>query len=132
MKAIKIVTAALMLLASSAVYAQSNSKLIVVLNKASWCPTCQANDERVMTEVFSQYDATEVTIVANDLSNEKTKTESEATLKELGVFDLVGNDNKTGQIILIGRKSNKVITKISFAKSNDELKQAFDKAIKQS
>jgi ABC-type Na+ efflux pump permease subunit len=132
MKAIKIVIVALFLFASSGMYAQSNSKIIAVLSKASWCPTCQANDDRVMTEVFTKYKASEVAVAANDLSNEKTKAESRATLEKLGVYDLVANDNKTGQIILIDRKTKKVITKISVAKSNDELKKAFDKAIKQS
>lgn len=132
MKTIKLVLLALAVLAGSAIYAQNNSKVIAVLNKASWCPVCQANDERVMTQVFSQYNASDVIVAANDFSNEDTKKESKESLRKLGVYDVVANDNKTGQIILIDRKTKKIISKISVTKSNDELKKAFDDAIKQS
>lgn len=132
MKTFKTLIAALFVMISASLYAQSNSKVIAIVNKADWCGTCQKNGERVMTQVLGDYKEPLVTIAANDLTNETTKAESKANLEKLGVYEAVANENKTGQIILINRKTGKVIEKISVAKSNEELKKAFDKAIKQS
>jgi hypothetical protein len=132
MKPIKAFIVALLILGGSTLYAQSNSKVIAVVNKANWCPVCEKNGERVMTQVLTQYKEPQVTIVANDLTDEDTKAESKAALEKLGVYKLVEADNKTGQIIFIDRKNKKVINKISVAKSNDELKKAFDQAIRRS
>jgi thiol-disulfide isomerase/thioredoxin len=132
MQAFKVFIVALFVLASSGIYAQSNSKVIAIVNKADWCGTCQKHGERVMTQVLGDYQEPQVTIAANDLTNESTKAESKVSLEKLGVYELVKNENKTGEIILIDSKTKKVINRISVAKSNEELKKAFDKAIKQS
>lgn len=130
MKALKFTFLALFVMMSSAVYAQSNSKVIAVVNKADWCGTCQKHEERVMTEVLPDYKEPQFSIAANDLTNDKTKAASKASLEKLGVYEVVANEKKTGQIILIDSKTKKVISKISVAKSTEELKQAFDLAIK--
>lgn len=129
MKALKLTFLALFVMMGSALYAQSNSKVIAVVNKAEWCGTCQKNGERVMTEVLSQYKAPQVSIAANDLTNEATKEESKKSLESLGVYELVASEKKTGQIILIDSETKKVISRISVAKSTKELKEAFDSAI---
>ena len=131
MKALKFTFLALFVMMSSAAYAQSSSKVIAVVNKADWCGTCQKHGERIMTEVLPDYKEPQFSIAANDLTNDKTKAASKASLEKLGVYEVVANENKTGQIILIDSKTKKVISKISVAKSTEELKQAFDSAIKQ-
>jgi thiol-disulfide isomerase/thioredoxin len=131
MKVVKFAFLALFVMMSASLYAQSNSKVIAVVNKADWCSTCQKNGERVMTEVLAHYKEPQLSIVANDLTNETTTAESKASLEKLGVYELVANEKKTGQIILIDSKTKKVISTISVAKSTEALKQAFDSAIQQ-
>lgn len=131
MKALKFAFLALFVLMSSGIYAQSSSKVIAVVNQADWCGTCQKNGERVMTEVLADYKEPQVSIAANDLTNDATKAASKASLEKLGVYEVVANENKTGQIILIDHETKKVISKISVAKSTKKLKEAFDLAIKQ-
>ena len=45
MKTVKsiLVSVVLVLLVSVSAMAQSNAKVIAVINKADWCPTCQQN-----------------------------------------------------------------------------------------
>lgn len=131
MKTLKLTFLALFAMLSTGLYAQSTSKVIAVVNKADWCSTCQKNGERVMTEVLAHYKEPQLSIAANDLTNDATKAESKATLEKLGVYDLVSTEKKTGQIILIDNKTKKVISTISVAKSTKELKQAFDLALQQ-
>jgi len=38
----------LALMVSASVMAQSEPKVVAVVNKADWCPVCQANGERAM------------------------------------------------------------------------------------
>lgn len=132
MRSIKIVIVAFLLFATTGVFAQSKSKVIAVVNKANWCHVCQENGERVMTEVLAAFKEPQVTIAANDLTNETTKAESKAALQKLGVYNLVASERSTGQIILIDGKTKKVVNKISVAKTNDELKSAFNQAINRS
>jgi hypothetical protein len=119
-------------LSASSGFTQNRKEIVAVVNKAEWCPTCKANDQRVADEVLSQYKSSDVTVAWNDLTNDKTKGESKDTLEKLGVYSALQHENKTGQLIIIDKKTKKVITKISVAKSTEELKAALDEAIKQS
>lgn len=132
MKTIKVLMAAFFLLAGANLYAQSNSKVIAVINKADWCGTCEKNGERVMTNVFSKYKEPQVTLVNNDLTDDKTIAASKEALEKLGVYELVAGEKKTGLVTFIDTKTKKVVGTISLAKSNEEIKEAFDKAIKKS
>ena len=55
--------------------AQSKStepKVYAVINRADWCPTCQANGARVMNEVMPACKDLKVKFLANDLTNAST------------------------------------------------------------
>lgn len=131
MKALKLAFLALFVMMSSGLYAQSNAKVIAVINKADWCGICQKHDERVINQVLTDYKEPQLTVAANDLTNDATKAESKASLEKLGVYKAVANENKTGQLILIDHKTKKVISKISVAKSNENLRHSIDNALKQ-
>lgn len=132
MKALKVLFVAVFSLVSFNTFAQSNAKVIAVVNQAEWCGTCEKHGGRFMSEVVSQYKAPQVTIANNVLTDEKTIASSKKELEALGVYGLVADEKKTGLLILIDNKTKKVISKTSLAKPTEELKAAFDKAIKQS
>jgi hypothetical protein len=124
-----IFLAVVFLLIGATAFAQSETKVIAVVNKADWCGTCKKNEGRVAKDVISAYSGSNVTIAANDLTNDNTKAESKKALKELGVFEVLESEKKTGQIIFIDAKTKKIISKISVSKSTEELKKAFDEAL---
>ena len=43
-----------------------------LINKEDWCPVCQVNGPRVMSEVLSTCKNLKVKFVTNDLTNEQT------------------------------------------------------------
>ena len=104
------------------------AKMIVLLNKASWCPVCKANGARVEKDVMPMLmDNKSVKTVVNDLSDDKTKAASKTVLDAAGVTAFAGEH--TGTIYFIDAGTKKLISKISVAESTDKIKQAFMKAL---
>lgn len=129
MKNLKFLFIGLLLTFGVNAFAQSNVKVIAVVTKASWCPVCQANGQRVMMDVLSKLDNPEISVVSFDRSNDQTIMDTKAKLEDLGIYKVVSKDEATGQITFIDANTHKVIAKESVAKSNDDIRQAFNKAL---
>jgi spermidine/putrescine-binding protein len=69
--------------------AQQTKKVIVVVNKAGWCPVCQANGEKIMKEVIPAFNESNVMFIMNDLTNDAAKSDSKMKLDEAKVYDAV-------------------------------------------
>jgi hypothetical protein len=110
-------------------FAQTNTKVIAVVTKADWCPTCKVHGSRVVSEVLPLYNAPQVKIIVNDLTDKQTKATSKAALVSEGIEKATSKSNTTGEISFINATTKKIISKISVAKSNEEIKKAFDEAI---
>lgn len=106
---------------SSSLFAQSDRKIIVVINKADWCPVCQINGEKVMNEVVPVFKETTVQFMMNDLTNENTKEDSKRMLEEKKVFEVVKKIKSTGLILLLDAMTGKLLGKISVAESAEKL-----------
>ncbi|MDI9310653.1 MAG: hypothetical protein QM535_10590 [Limnohabitans sp.] len=132
MKKIKSFLALVLLLLSAGAFAQTQTKVIAVVTKADWCSTCKTHGTRVVTEVLPLYKAPEVKIMINDLTDNKTKASSKQNLEQEGIAKAMKNNNTTGELTFINTTTKKVISKISVAKSNDDIKKAFDLAISKS
>jgi hypothetical protein len=96
-------------------------KVYAIINKADWCPTCQANGAKVMNEVMPACKDLKVKFVANDLTNEQTIAKSTAELKKNKIFNAVKETKSTGVILLVDAKTKKVIKQISVAKPSEEI-----------
>lgn len=125
---IKSITLAFIAMIASSLFfnakAQSKTpapKVYAVINKADWCPVCQANGERVMSEVMPACKDLNVKFVANDLTNEQTIAKSSVDLKKNKVYASVKETKSTGVILLIDAKTKKVIKQISVAKPSAEI-----------
>lgn len=129
MKKIKLLFALVLMLVTVGAFAQTQTKVYAVITKADWCPTCKEHGTRVVTEVLPLYKTAEVKMLINDLTDAKTKASSKEDLKQEGIGKPMSKSNTTGEITFINAKTKKVISKISVAKSNDEIKYAFDQAI---
>jgi hypothetical protein len=106
------------------VQAQSKAvapKVYAVINRADWCPVCQANGARVMSEVIPAFKNNRVKFIANDLTNQQTIGTSIATLKKNHVYDAVKEAKSTGVILLVNAKTKKVVKQISVAETSAEI-----------
>lgn len=107
-----------------------SAKVIAMVNTASWCPACKANGQRVEKDIISQYMTNEkVEILVNDLSNKETKAVSKEKCMKAGVAGIASKNKGTGMIYFINSETKEVISKISVTESNEDIKQAFEKAI---
>ncbi len=130
MKNLKTFITILALFIGITAFAQDKTKVIALVTKANWCPTCKANGERMGKEVFSAYKTGELKVVANDLTDDGTKKTCKKAIEEAGVAKIAESSNSTGIITLIDAKTKKVITTISVAKTTEEIKAAIDESLK--
>lgn len=99
----------------------ANPKVYAVINKADWCPACQANGGKVMNEVMPACMNLKVKFIPNDLTNETTIAASAAELKKMKVYNSVKDTKTTGLILLVDAKTKKVIRQISVTKPAEEI-----------
>lgn len=132
MKKIKSLLVLFLLLLSVGSFAQTQTKVFAVITKADWCPTCKLHGSRVVTEILPQYKVPEIKIIINDLTDAQTKANSKINLKQEGLEKVISEKNTTGEITFINAITKKVISKISVAKSNNDIKKAFNQAISKS
>lgn len=125
---LKSMLLALVVIIGSSVFISANAqsktaepKVYAVINKADWCPTCQANGARVMNEVMPACKDLKVKFVANDLTNATTIAKSTAELKKSKVYNSVKETKSTGVILLVDAKTKKIIKQISVSKSSEEI-----------
>lgn len=115
---------------SSTVFAQQ-PKVIVLLTKASWCSICKSNGPRFEKDIMPMVMKNkEVKMVMNDLSNDDSKAMSKKMLEEAGVYDFAAKNQATGMLYFFDAQSKKLLSKVSLAKSNDKIKEAYQKAMK--
>lgn len=105
-------------------------KVIVMVNTASWCPTCRKHGKRVEENVISDYRKNNMfQIIINDLSNKETKAVSKVNYTNAGLTEIAKNNKGTGVIYFIDAKTKKLISQISISKTNNEISKAFDDAL---
>lgn len=113
------------------VQAQSKTvspKVYAVINRANWCPVCQANGARVMSEVIPALKGKGVAFIANDLTDDQTIAASINTLKKNHVYDAVKEAKATGVILLVNAKTKKLVKQISVAETSKEIIKEITKA----
>lgn len=132
MKNVKTIFASVVLIAlvSISAFAGNGSKVIAVVNHASWCPACQNNGERAQAAFMENNKDGAIQFVVNDLSNDETKAKSAAELKKVGLDKAMAENKGTGVAYFFDADSKKLINTVSVAKSNDELAQALETAKK--
>lgn len=107
-----------------------NAKVIALVNKASWCHVCQANGPRFEKNIMPMAMANkDVQIVMNDLSDDKTKAASLPMLEKAGVASFAKKNTGTGTLYFIDAKSKKLISEVSLAKSDEEIKKVYMAAL---
>jgi hypothetical protein len=109
----------------------SESQLIVILNTAGWCPACQANGERVKTEVISKFASNpSYQIVINDLTDDATKAKSKTSCEKAGVLSFASDNTATGIIYILNAKTKELVSSVSVTKSSEEIAKVLETALK--
>ncbi len=123
MKTIKTILTSVILITlfSVSVMAQSGAKVIAVVNRADWCPTCEKNGERAMAALMENNKDGVFQFVVNDLTNDETKAESAKKLKKVDVHQAVSEFNSTGMVYFFNAETKELLNKISVAKSDKKL-----------
>lgn len=123
------VSALLVVLVSISAMAQSQAKVIAVVNKADWCSVCKQNGERAMGAFMANNKDMAIQFVANDVTNEQTKQASAIELKKLGLEKEVAENCKaTGIAYFFNSETKKLISQVSVARPDQELAEALTSA----
>jgi hypothetical protein len=130
MKKIVSILSLLMIVFSSNVSAQDamamdskiSPKVVAIVNRAKWCPTCKANEARIMADVIPMVKKMDnVEIVVNDLSDKASKAESKIVIEKTNVYDIVKNKKSTGVIYLVSIADKKIIKEIFVSESTETI-----------
>lgn len=130
MKTAKTILASLIFMFSLSVtaYAQSDPKVIAVVNKADWCHVCEENGERAMAALMKSNMDGQVQFLMNNLTNKETKTKSAEALAKEGLDKIMTSHRRTGVVYFFGADSKKLISKVSVAESDSKLAEALTQA----
>ena len=115
---------AMILFLSVSAMAQSDSKVIAVINHAEWCSVCKNNGERAQAAFMESNKDGAIQFLANDLTDEASKRKSAVALKEAGLDKVMAKNKGTGTTYFFDAETKELITRISVAKSNEELADA--------
>lgn len=112
---------------------QNKPKVIVLLNRASWCPICQANGMRFQSDIMPMaMKNPELKLVMDDLSDKKTKAASLTMLGKAGVGAFARRNTITGELYFLNARSKRLISKISIAEPDQKIEMAMQEALKRS
>ncbi len=119
-----IFSLAMILLMSVSAMAQSDAKVIAVINHAEWCSVCQNNGERAQAAFMENNKDGAIQFLANDLTNADSIEQSATALKEAGLDKVMAEKKMTGTAYFFDAATKELITKVSVAKSDQELAEA--------
>ncbi|HVN56986.1 MAG TPA: hypothetical protein VMT63_01690 [Bacteroidales bacterium] len=126
MKTVKsiLISAVLFLLVTVSALAQSEAKVIAVVNKADWCSVCKANGDRAMAAFMSNNKDMAILFLGNNVTDDKTEEKSAEELKKYGLDKEMAKHTGTGVAYFFNAKSKKLIKEISIAEPDNKLAEA--------
>jgi len=126
MKTVKsiLISAVLFLLVTVSALAQSEAKVIAVVNKADWCSVCKANGDRAMAAFMSNNKDMAILFLGNNVTDDKTEEKSAEELKKYGLDKEMAKHTGTGVAYFFNAKSKKLINEISIAEPDNKLAEA--------
>jgi len=120
----------LSLLTFSAAFSQTNKKLVVMITRANWCPTCRANEGKIRNELLPAYsNSKEVVVVINDVTNRRTKAKSKPILQAAGVYDISLKEQATGLVTIINPLTGRILKQLYVSYSLPEMEKAIADAL---
>jgi len=119
-----IFSLAIIMLMSVSAMAQSDAKVIAVINHAEWCSVCKSNGERAQAAFMENNKDGAIQFLVNNLTDAASIEKSATALKETGLDKVMADKKMTGTAYFFDAETKKLITKVSVAKSDQELADA--------
>ena len=110
--------------------AQTELKVIAVLNKADWCPVCRTHDKRAIPALMENNKDGAIKFIVYDQTDDQTTEKTAKDLKTAGLEHTIEKHDGAGMVSFFNYKSKEFISQISFAESNDKLTEALNLAKK--
>lgn len=111
-------------------FAQQSTKVIALVNKASWCHVCMENGPRFEKDIMPMaMQNKNVQIIMNDLSDATTKSASLPMLQKAGIEKFASKNTGTGMLYFIDANTKKLISKVSLAENNEQIKKVYMAAL---
>ncbi|MBS1666967.1 MAG: hypothetical protein JST58_06290 [Bacteroidetes bacterium] len=124
---------ALCLISATSLFSQSDKKLVVMITRANWCPTCKANESKIKTGLIPAYSASkDIEVVLNDVTNRRSKARSKPLLEAAHVYPIAEKELATGTVLLINPATGAILRKMYVSDSLEELKKGIDEALSKS
>ena len=109
---------------------EGEPSLIVIVNTADWCPTCQKHGPRVEKELLSEImKDDQYQVVINDLSDDASKGKAQKELTAIGLENFSAENNGTGRIYFVNPKTKEVIDRVSVKKDSDKIRKELKEAL---
>ena len=113
---------------SITITAQTDAKVIAVINHADWCPTCRKHSERAKATFEKNNKDGSVLFLINNLTDKETRKISAIELKKYGLDEAIAQYLGTGVTYFFNSETKLAITQISLAKSDHALVAALEAA----
>ena len=126
MKNSKLIITMLMLCFCNLIFAQNNAKIVVIVNKADWCSVCKANGQRAMEAFMGNNAENNFKLIMNDVTSEETKKTSNVELSKERYTQIMKEHNGTGIFYFFDAKTKKILSQITVANTNEEIKMTMD------
>lgn len=127
---ILFLTVALSFLTFFSAFSQPAKKIVVMITKAHWCPTCRANEAKITNELLPAYSGSgEVAILFNDITNKRTKARSKTDLEAAGVYTIAQKEQSTGLITIINPANGKILQRLYVSNTVTEMKKVIAQSL---
>ncbi|UII19000.1 hypothetical protein [Fulvivirga ligni] len=126
MKTLKLMMASAFfaIIFSSGALAQDSPKIIAVLNRASWCSVCMANEERAVKAFQENNSDGAYQFVINDLTSKDTARKSALEIKHLGLTEAMQPYKAAGLVCLFDAKTKEPVNQLLISLPNEDIGKA--------
>jgi hypothetical protein len=126
MKNVKSILTAILFTLSVSVFAQSNPKVITVVNKADWCSICQNYAGRTVATFTENNKDNFFQFILNDITNDDTKKASKPAIVKAGLGNSLQDAYGAGVLSFYDAKTKKLFAQVTVANSTEEVAKTME------
>jgi hypothetical protein len=121
MKKLKTLLVAAMLMIGLSTFAQTNAKVIAIVNKADWCSICKAYGGRTVAAFTENNKDNYFAFIVNDITNDKTTIASKPEIEKAGLAKIHSAIKASGILTFYDAKTKKTLGQVTVANSEEEV-----------
>ena len=121
MKNFKSILVIAMLMISTSIFAQSNAKVIAIVNKADWCSICKTYASRTVATFTENNKDNYFQFIVNDITDKETKKASKPAIEKVGLVKMQSAISASGVLTFYDARTHKMLGQITVANSEEEV-----------